>query len=503
MKESVSANTTYSGKLLARNTIYNLLGYGIPVIVALVLIPPLIKGLGDERFGILNLAWIVVGYFSFLDFGIGRALTKIIAEKITLNQEAEIPGIFWTSFLLMTIVSVIGMFIFIALTPLLVYKFFNISYKLQAETLNTFYILAVSIPIVTTTAGIRGALEAYQEFGIINIIRIILGIFSFLGPLLCLFFTNNLFWIILFLVIVRIVVWLLYLIQCFKLNPDIKAKLSFQIGLIKPILKFSSWITVSNFIVPLIVYIDRFLIGALASAAAITYYATPYEAVTKLLLIPGALTGVLFPAFSASYLNNPEFTKKLSIRAMKYIFIIIYPIVILIITFANEGMRLWLGQKFAENSSFILQLLAAGVLFNCVAYIPFTFLQGIGKPDITAKVNLLELPPYVLAMWFAIKQFGINGAAFVWFLRMVIDTMILFWFTYKQVISNTKFHFNFSYLLILVLIVSSLLPIIISNLIAKSLVISIILCVFLIVSWKFLLMEEEKIFLMSRIKKII
>ena len=96
MTRSEDLSKIYSGSRVAKNTIYNLLGYGLPLIIAVVLIPPLIKGLGEERFGILNLAWVVIGYFSFLDFGIGRALTNIIAEKIGLNQIEKISRVKFT-----------------------------------------------------------------------------------------------------------------------------------------------------------------------------------------------------------------------------------------------------------------------------------------------------------------------------------------------------------------------------------------------------------------------
>lgn len=502
MKESESLNIRYSGRSIAKNTIYNLLGYGIPLVFALVLIPLLIKGLGEEKFGILSLAWVVIGYFSFFDFGIGKALTKIIAEKIGKNQIEEIPRIFWTSIFLMLFVSLCCTLLILLLTPTLVYNFFNISQFLQTEALNTFYILALAIPIVTTTAGIRGTLEAYQKFGIINIIRTFLGVSSFLGPLLCLLFTNSLFWIVFFLIIIRIVIWILYIRQCFNLNATIKSKIYFDFNLVKPILKLSGWMTVSNVTVPLIVYLDRFLIGALVSVAAVTYYATPYEVISKLLLIPGALTGVLFPAFSASYLNNPDFTKKLLLKAVKFIFILMYPIIFLIIAFAHEGLGLWLGEKFAENSSLILQLLAAGVLINSVAYIPFTFLEGIGRPDITAKVQLIELPIYLFAMWLVIKHAGIKGAAFVWLLRMVIDALILFFFAQKQISAHFKFNFKFSHIFILMLILTSIFSVLISDLSLRFILIPIIILTFSFISWKYLLVEEEKMFLISRIKII-
>ena len=187
-------------------------------------------------------------------------------------------------------------------------------------------------------------------------------------------------------------------------------------------------------------------------------------------------------------------------RAVKYTFIFMFPITLIIVTFAQQGMSLWLGEKFAENSTLILQLLAAGVLFNCIAYIPFSFLQGIGRPDITAKVNLIELPIYVAAMWVAITYNGINGAASVWMTRMAIDALILFYFAKKIVSANYEFKFNFSYLIISLLLITSALPVMMNDVFMKLLLVSLILFIFAIISWKYLLLEEEKTYFFSRIK---
>ena len=69
------------GRRLVRNVFWNLLGTGAPLLVAIVAIPMLIEGMGTARFGVLTLAWMVVGYFSLFDLGLGRALTKLVAER--------------------------------------------------------------------------------------------------------------------------------------------------------------------------------------------------------------------------------------------------------------------------------------------------------------------------------------------------------------------------------------------------------------------------------------
>ena len=69
--------------------------------MALFAIPLLVKGLGVDRFGVLTLAWMVIGYFSLFDLGLGRALTKLVAEKLGEERAQEIPAIVWTTLLLM------------------------------------------------------------------------------------------------------------------------------------------------------------------------------------------------------------------------------------------------------------------------------------------------------------------------------------------------------------------------------------------------------------------
>lgn len=493
---------TISGNLLLKNSAYNFAGSIAPLFVALFTIPFLIKGLGEEKFGILSLAWVVIGYFSLFDFGIGRTLTKIVAEKIGLEQIDEIPGLFWTALFLMFIISLIGSIILVIGSPFLVQSIFNISKDYQEQSIYTFYALALSIPIVTTTAGLRGVLEAYQKFGMINLLRSVLGVFTFVGPLLCLIFTNNLFVIVLVLSFFRLIIWIFFYLECKKLNSLKNAEIKIVKSLIKPILKTSSWMSVSNLIGPIILYVDRFLIGALISAVAVTFYTTPYEVVTKLLIIPSALASVLFPAISSNYKTNPEYTSKLFSKSVKYIFIILFPIVLIISIFAKEGLDIWLGPNFADSSTLVLQLFAIGIFLNSLAFFPFTYLQSIGRPDITAKIHLFELPLYLIFMWYFIPKLGITGAALVWLIRIFIDTSLLFLFTHKVFRKKTKIKFRFNSQLVLALlsIIIVISTIFISGIVFKLIFGLTALLTFSIVVWKKILAPEDLSFIFSKIK---
>ncbi len=65
--------------LLAGNGMLNLVGQVLPLAIGLVVIPILVRDLGVERFGVLALIWLIVGYFSLFDFGLGKAITLVVA----------------------------------------------------------------------------------------------------------------------------------------------------------------------------------------------------------------------------------------------------------------------------------------------------------------------------------------------------------------------------------------------------------------------------------------
>jgi O-antigen/teichoic acid export membrane protein len=414
------------GRLLAGNAIWNLVGFGAPLIFGLLCIPVVVREMGADRFGVLTLAWAVVGYASFFDLGLGRALTKLVAEKLGSNRHTDIPIFFWTSLLLMTILGLIGAAAVIAISPWLVHEALKIPKPIQNEALWSFVLLGLSIPVILITAGFRGFLEAHQAFRTINLLRVPMGMLTFGGPLIVLPFSRSLSAVVAVLVLGRAMAAGAHLLMCVRVMPNLWRRAAFQRAVIPSLLQLGTWMTVSNIIGPLMLYSDRFLIGALLSVSAVAYYATPYEFVTRLLLFPSAIAGVVFPAFSATFTRDPTRTAIIFKRSLKYLAIVLFPAVLLVVTFAEPGLRVWLGAEFARNSARVLQYLAVGVFLNSLTLLAFTLLQAVGRPDITAKVHLIEVPGYLLLLWLLVRAYGIEGAAIAWTIRVAIDAAVMF-----------------------------------------------------------------------------
>ncbi len=478
-------------RLVARNTVLNLLGQGVPMLAALFAIPLLIKGLGTDRFGVLTLIWLVMGYFSLFDLGLGRALTQLVSRKLGSNQIEEIPSLVWTSLPLMLLLGLVGGLVLAGLAPWAVREALRIPEALQPETLNAFYLLALSLPVVISTPSLRGLLEAFHRFDLTNAVSGTMGSFMFIAPLVVLPFSKNLALIVAILLLGRLIAWLANFLLVLYVIPTLRRDLKFEASIIRPLLRFGGWMTVTNIIGPLMVYLDRILLGAFISMAAVAYYATPFELVTKLWLLPGALVGVLFPAMSATFFGDQRRTAELFRKGVKYIFLALFPIVLAIVTLAPEGLTLWLGAEFAQHSFRVLQLLAIGVFINSLAHVPFALVQGAGRPDLTAKLHLAELPFYLLVLWALIKGFGLEGAALAWVLRVSLDTGLLFYLARRTLSEKGLPLFRPSVAMVVALITLILAAFLVGP-VLKAVFLTGVLIGFILVTWFIILSPQER-----------
>ena len=260
-----------------------------------------------------------------------------------------------------------------------------------------------------------------------------------------------------------------------------------------PLMRLGGWMTISNVIGPIMVYLDRFLIGSLLSVASVAYYATPYELVTKLWIVPGSVVSVLFPAFAYLLSRDKIHVTLILGRAVKYVFFALFPFTILIMAFAHEGLDIWLGSEFANNSSHVLRWLALGVFINSIAQVPFALIQGIGRPDLTSKLHLVEFPFYLLTLWFLINAFGIVGAAIAWVARVAVDAILLF------IVTNKILEPHSPVVRRTVLIAGGTLLALVFNVIPNTFTVKICYLLLILVltpsAWFFILNADERLFL--------
>lgn len=405
-----------------KNTIFNVLGAILPLLAAIYSIPILNKELNSEEFSLLLIAWAIIGYFSFFDFGVGRALTYLLPQ-VNPGEGKIISSYIYSGFLILLISSFIGTILVLLFGKFVVGEWYQISQNNIQAIKSATYICAMAVLPTTITAGIRGALEGLNLFFYSNLNRTILGLGMFISPVIAVkLFNESIIGASWSLLAVRILVMLIAIWQLrFYIFHISERSLS---QYIKKIFNYGSWSTLSGFMSPILAYGDRLIIGGIILFAEIGAYATMQEMLLKLLVIPGAIGGALFYEFS-SITDNHEGIKNLS-RKFSYLLLILMSFIVLLIFILGDfALNIWLGPEFAEGAYSILIIMSIGIMFNSVAMIPLTILSATNNVKYIGMLHFYEVLIFIPCVFYFTTKFGLIGASLVWTGRAFIDFVFL------------------------------------------------------------------------------
>lgn len=411
---------------LAGNLLLNSLGLGLPIAIALVCIPPLIERLGMPLFGLLTLVWVVLGYFSVFDLGIGRALTLAVAQRRATCREASAPVLVAAAVLLTAALGAAGAGLLASLADPLARLIAADAPKMAETARLSLWVVAGALPFVTMTAALRGTLEAYERFDLTSAIRVGMGVLTYGGPLVVLHFVAGVLPVVLFLAAARVLAWAIHLAAVRRMLPSASGWHGCTaLRELRPLVALGGWMTVSNVVSPLLTYLDRFVVATIVGLAAIAYYTTPYEAVIRLTVVPEAVLGVLFPAMVAAVAADRAIASALYACTLRALLAAMTVIATAGVAFAAPLLGAWISPAFAAGSQHVLQILVVGVAINAVAWVPFSAIQSQGRADLTARLHLAELPIFLSVLYALTQAFGVIGAAFAWTLRASADFALL------------------------------------------------------------------------------
>ncbi|PKN32950.1 MAG: hypothetical protein CVU61_15740 [Deltaproteobacteria bacterium HGW-Deltaproteobacteria-19] len=425
MKSGAQRHISITESLLARNSFINLAGQIIPLFVLIVTIPYVITGLGVDRFGLLSLAQIIVGYFSLFDCGLGRATTKFVADALGRDETEAIPPIVYTAFFTQLVLGAAGGLILFLSSNLAIRYLFKVPAPLVGEALEMFAILGFSIPIVTGTMSIRGAIEASQRFDLVNLVKVPSNILLFLIPAVAVFFGIRLPGIMILFILSWIASLAAYFYLSRTLYPGLRnARPAVDRQRLRPLFLFGGWVLLSNIVVPILNHSDRIFIGILVSIEAVGYYSVPFDVISRLNIIPVSVSAALFPAFAINLLRDRARSMEVYLNILRWLTIILGTLTVTVIFLARPFLDLWLGAAFAHETVVVLQVLTLGFFFNAIAQVPANLLDSIGRPDLKARTLLLYTAPFLLLLWFMVSKYGILGAAAAWTIRAAFELVV-------------------------------------------------------------------------------
>ena len=412
--------------IIAKSSIFNLLGLILPMVVGLVTLPYIIKGLGTDAYGILSIAFLVLGYFSIFDLGLSRATVKFVAEHLSPDQIHKVPGLVWTSLTLLVGLGTLFGAIAACLVPIMMTRFFKMPSYFVGDARLSILILCLSMPIMLGNDALRGVLEAAQRFDLVNFVKVPSSVLFYLSVALAIPLGIKVPGIVSILVAIRLISTIVYLMFCFRVFPGLKNNFHFSREAVRPLTVFGGWIMISNVTGPVFGYLERFMIASMLSVSMLTYYSVPFDLVGKTLVFPMSIVPSLFPYFSYHATKGRKEVSEVTSRVGKYMLLILTPAAAVFFFFANDILRMWLGAQFASQSTTVMQLVAVLFFLNAFAMLPYTSVQALGRPELKAILDVLVLPLYAVTAWWLMRRAGINGAALAKLFVTVVDFSALY-----------------------------------------------------------------------------
>lgn len=405
---------------IRRHTTYNVVGALVPIMVSLVTVPLYLETVGLDRYGVLNLCWLLVGYFVLFDFGLGRATAQQIARLHDANPDTRSRA-FWTGITLSVGLAVLAA---AAALPLIILAVgtLKLDALVRTETQAAIPLLVLAVPIAVLQSVLRGALEGRRRFFATNAITssgaVATGILPLVGAML---WGPALPLLIAISLAVRLLVLAAFMIAAVRRVPVRAYAVPDRAGMVRMV-RFGAWLTVTNIVSPLMSFVDRFLIGAMIGSAAVGLYVIPFNLVAQLGIVPAALAAALYPQLAAA---ETDAARSISRSKLDFLSFVMTPFTLIALFLVGPFLQLWIGSTAAAEATPVALVLLFGFWVNSLAQLPYSRLQAAGRTDVIAKIHLAECVPYVAALWLGMKHFGIVGAAMAWSVRCTADFLAL------------------------------------------------------------------------------
>jgi O-antigen/teichoic acid export membrane protein len=411
---------------VVKGSMWTLAGSVLPLAVSFISTPFIIRFLGAESYGVLLLVGLIPTYFSFADFGMGVASTKFSSEAYGEGDSAKEAAVVWTATAVAFITSII-----IAL-PILIFSFpiilaLNVPEPLQMQASVALKIAAAGFVIGIVASVLNSPMLARLRMDLNTVTNAVPKILLAAVTPFLLYAGAGIVGAVSWAFIVGVATLAVVFYFSGRLLPTL-FHVAIRREYLKSLLNFGGGLVIGGIAAMLLINFEKLALTRMVSVKALAYYSVAFTFANMATIFGQAMVTSLIPAFSqlTAPANRTEFNG-LFARGMRLNLILLVPALMVLIVIAKPFFTLWAGEEFGHESSLPFYILAFGLFFNILAYIPLSTIIAFGRTDIFAKLYWIELAVYAIAAIVLINYFGIAGAAAAWSLRVIIDAFVIMW----------------------------------------------------------------------------
>jgi O-antigen/teichoic acid export membrane protein len=407
---------------VAVGSAWSLASVGVTLVASLIATPFVLRGLGPEAYGVYSLVQVMIGYLAVADIGMGDASTRFAAAAFARGERQEEASVIWTSLMIEAIVALPLVFAVVLFAKPIVVEGFKLPPDLQNAAAAALAIAACGFLAKNAATVFNTPQMVRLRFRSVAVINTVCGVLQIGLVPVVIWLGGGLVGAVTVVASANVLNLLLHFQYARVLLPEVTRPAPRRV-LLRPMVRFGVALVVSAFVITLLTQTEKLFLARFESARAVAYYAVAFTLATIVAIIPRAVKGALFPAFSQL---EGSAVDRLYARAVRHLSIVVAPIAVSMCLIAEPFLRIWAGAEYARYSLWPFYVLLAGNAVGAIAHVPTVLLKGLGRADVIARIQILEVVPFLVTAALFTRWWGAIGAAAAWSLRMAVDTALLF-----------------------------------------------------------------------------
>jgi O-antigen/teichoic acid export membrane protein len=398
------------------NTVATIVSVLIPGLLGLWSLKPLLELLGAETFTLLSFFWVYTSHLGFFDLGISRNL-GIELPKLPNGEKSKLVNQSVRKGFVYSLVGVVMVALLLFVIPI-----FNPQFSVVYQ-FRVFAVLLAWVPLAVIQMIMRGVFEASESFISAAVFRAYNQSVLFLVPWVMAFWGyHDIFQIVLVITVARVLslfpsfYWLMR-----QFNLVLIKKIDDQEVVIH---RNNQWITLSNLSGIVNGSLDRFVLLIVLGAQAIGAYVFAQDFGIRILVLSSSFALVLLPFFSR---NQSKLKNHIWVRRGIGLILLSHIALGLILFFGQSHLiHGFTNMPLAQDVVDFFWIFLLGITANGIGHILLSALHSHRELKRPALWHVISAMVYIPLLYWVVQVFGLTGAALLWSVRSVVDTVVLY-----------------------------------------------------------------------------
>ena len=413
----------------------------IHLIANLLYVPILLRTIGQNEYGVYQIAGSVVAYINIMESFLSAGVLRYYCKYKDMGDHVQMEN---TLALSKRIYRVFSLMVIIAGTVAAVAAHKVYSGSLDPDELKEteVIIIALSANIVINLVNYvyHAAIKAEERFVFLNTANVMVEILQPISVICVVLVIPHAIAVVIAQVSINLLVNLVKRYYCLKV---LKVKIIYHYKdteLVWRIMKFSGWVLLVMIAEQIFLKADQLILAKLFGTGVVAVYAVGAQIYSNYAPIGASIAGVYMPKVSELYNKEKDFEEisRLFIRTGRIAFMIAGLILTGFYIYGVSFVGMWAGSGY-EDSYYVALIVMIPFTITIVQNLGLVVLQVEDMYAFRGKMYFLIAVINLISTWFMAKAMGVVGAALSTAISMLIGNgLIMNWYYGKRANLDVK-----------------------------------------------------------------